>query len=204
MRDQQNATTLSQPHCIVMEDDMDWNLTPHRSKLIGALLVGVGAIVLLTQFFGGTAHYLWPFFIIVPGLVLVAVAMSAGDTVTRLAIPGTTIAGIGLILFFQNLFNYYQSWAYVWALIPAFVAFGMHLSTEPNPDGEAASPSHLMTWSLTVFVVLAAVFELFIFDGGVFAARIVLPLGLILIGAAFLFGWIGPIQGHDKEPADQK
>ena len=159
--------------------------------------------MLVTQFFGNTAQYLWPLFIVVPGFVLVAVAMAAGDTVTRLAIPGTTIAGVGLILFFQNLFDYYQSWAYVWALIPGFVAFGMQLSSEPDPEGDAPTPGHLMTWSLTVFLVLAAVFELFIFGGGLFGARYAVPLIIIVIGAAFLFGWIGPGSHHAEKPSDE-
>lgn len=181
---------------------MNWNLTHHRSRLLGLLLLGIGVVLLVTQLFGSAAHYLWPLFIIVPGAALVVVAMAAGDTVTRLAIPGTTIAGVGLILFFQNLFNYYESWAYVWALIPFFVGVGMRLSSESAPDEESVSSRHLMTWSLTVFLVFAAVFELFIFDGGVFAARITVPLVLILVGAAFLFGFFGsertPPQDSDE------
>ncbi len=172
---------------------MNWTLTAHRRWLLGLILVGVGVVLLAVQFFGGTTHYLWPFFIIAPGAALVAVALGTGREMRKLAVPGTIITGLGLILFFQNLFNYYESWAYVWALIPFFVGLGMMLAAEEEAGEEGSEAArHLMTWSLTVFVIFAALFELFIFDGGVFAARIVLPVLLILAGAAFLLGWVGP------------
>ena len=47
-----------------------------------------------------------------------------------LAIPGSIIAGIGGILYYQNATNDWESWAYAWTLIIGFVGVGtfiMHM-----------------------------------------------------------------------------
>lgn len=184
---------------------MNWNLNPHRRTLLGFILVGIGVVLLVMQVLGGAAQFLWPFFIIVPGGALVAVALAASETGRKLAVPGTVIAGIGLILLFQNTFEYYQSWAYAWALVPFFVGVGMMLSADEEHGEEGSEAArHLMTWSLTAFVILATVFELLIFGGGGFGARFVVPLILIVAGAAVLFGWAGGVHEPPESGAGDK
>jgi hypothetical protein len=65
----------------------------------------------------------WPFIIIGFGLLFIIAA--AFFSVGPLAIPGAIIAGIGGILFYQNLTNDWESWTYLWTLIPGFVGVGL-------------------------------------------------------------------------------
>jgi len=67
----------------------------------------------------------WPFAIIGLGLLFVlwALLSSTGG----LAVPGAILAGIGGILYYQNIRNDWSSWAYIWALIPGFIGIGVIL-----------------------------------------------------------------------------
>ena len=38
---------------------------------------------------------------------------------------GMEVVYIGLLLFYQNTFNHFESWAYAWALIPFAVGIGL-------------------------------------------------------------------------------
>lgn len=182
---------------------MDWKLDEHRGRLLGLVLIGVGVVLLIAQF-GGAVHLLWPFFIIAPGAALVVAALATEGVARRLAVPGMVIGTIGTILFLQNLFDHYQSWAYAWALIPFAVGAGMRMAAGDDPaarDEEGAQ--HLMTWSLTAFVVLAFLFEVFIFGGAGVFGRFVIAGALIVIGAGVLISARGakreaPATGPEK------
>ncbi len=68
----------------------------------------------------------WPFIIIgLGGVFLIwAILSSTGG----LAVPGSILAGIGGILYYQNFIGDWQSWSYIWALIPGFVGVGVIIS----------------------------------------------------------------------------
>jgi len=68
----------------------------------------------------------WPFIIIgLGGVFLLWAILSATG---GLAVPGSILAGIGGILYYQNLTGDWESWAYIWALIPGFVGIGIIIS----------------------------------------------------------------------------
>ncbi len=101
------------------------------SFTLGFLLILLGGWFLAVQFIPDLSAWVdrvsdWPFWVIAPGLVFLLAAIISG--VTDLAIPGSIITGIGLILYYQNYYNDFQSWAYVWALIIVFVGIGVFLS----------------------------------------------------------------------------
>jgi hypothetical protein len=97
------------------------------SKLVSTLL-GAGLILLGILFLAGRyvsfvfdfdiGHYAWPLFIIVPGMLLF---MTSFVLERRAGIPVAMFGGMvtttGGILFVQNVFDLYASWAYAWALI---------------------------------------------------------------------------------------
>ena len=180
---------------------MDFGFDSHRRRLLGLILIGVGIVLLLVQF-GGVTRYLWPFFIIAPGAALVAAALATDGATRGLAVPGMVIGVIGTILFFQNLFDHYESWAYAWALIPFAVGAGMSIAAgeaDDAPGDEGAR--HLMTWSLIAFVALAFVFELFVFGGPGLFGRI--AIAAVLIGGGVLVLMMGRERAAPKptEPA---
>jgi hypothetical protein len=67
----------------------------------------------------------WPFFIIVPGLALLAMAaVPAPPRGLGFAIGGSIVTTVGLILFYQNTTGHWESWAYAWALITLAAGLG--------------------------------------------------------------------------------
>jgi vacuolar-type H+-ATPase subunit I/STV1 len=94
---------------------------------LGVILILAGALLLSRELWPELFQFWdWPFFIIGLGgfFLLWAVFSGAGG----LAVPGSILAGIGGILYYQNLTGDWESWAYIWALIPAFVGVGVILS----------------------------------------------------------------------------
>lgn len=118
---------------------------PARSTLpgliAGVILVIIGAAVLVTRVvdlsFGGAT---WPLWIVVPG-----VAMLVGSFFIPprgglgLAIPGAIVTMVGLILWVQEAYGLYATWAYAWALVaPTAPGLGMLLYGLVQRDGELA------------------------------------------------------------------
>ncbi|MBK7896054.1 MAG: hypothetical protein WAS33_29665 [Candidatus Promineifilaceae bacterium] len=99
----------------------------HSSIIVGTILIAVGVLFLLAQFIPGLAASLdislqWPLIIVAVGGLLI---LSAFLGTPALAIPGSIVTGIGIILYVQNLTNTWSSWSFVWALIPGFVGIGL-------------------------------------------------------------------------------
>jgi hypothetical protein len=93
------------------------------SLLLGASLILLGILFLIGRFVGTLfnfdfGHYTWPFFIIMPGLLmfLASFALERRRGIT-LAIFGGMVSMTGAILLIQNTFDLYASWAYAWALV---------------------------------------------------------------------------------------
>ncbi len=90
----------------------------------GGLVILLGILLLLDRIFPDTLHvFSWPLIILAVGAVFFASGL--GSRAAGLVIPGTIIAGIGGILFWQNATGRWFSWAYVWTLIPGFVGLGL-------------------------------------------------------------------------------
>jgi hypothetical protein len=68
----------------------------------------------------------WPIAIVLVGIGLLLLGLVLN--VPAMAIPASIVAGIGLILYYQNASGNWASWAYMWALIPGFVGFGIVLA----------------------------------------------------------------------------
>jgi hypothetical protein len=157
-----------------------------RSNIsLGIVLIIVGLLMLLGQWIN-FANWGWPLFIIVPGLIQLVLAFTNKDS-AGLAIPGSIVTTVGLILFVQNITGNYQSWAYAWGLIVAAVGFGRFMrGVLTNNTGEKASGWRNLLLGLGFFVGFGAFFELFIFSESRLA-RYLVPVGLVLVGAYLVF-----------------
>lgn len=191
----------------------------------GAALIGLGILFLIGQLLRvELMHYLWPFFILAFGAAFFIGMVAGGRALGALAIPGSIITTIGLILFFQNLFNLWSTWAYAWALIISGVGVGLLIFGQHSqvPDLGRAGRVVILV-GLVLFFVFGSLFELIAglsghgSLGGIFWAIL-----LILVGAYIIFGrgllghWIdsGPVgrssldfssqgQGVTTIPGDQ-
>jgi len=92
----------------------------------GIILVVVGILLLVGRFFGiSLGRFLWPFYIIIPGVLLFVFALTVVDSGEGLAIAGSIVTMVGLVLLYQNTTNHWQSWAYAWALVaPTSIGIG--------------------------------------------------------------------------------
>ena len=109
--------------------------------IAGVILVIIGAAVLVTRVvdlsFGGAT---WPLWIVVPGVaMLVGSCFIPPRGGLGLAIPGAIVTMVGLILWVQEAYGLYATWAYAWALVaPTAPGLGMLLYGLVQRDGELA------------------------------------------------------------------
>ncbi|MHB0876816.1 MAG: hypothetical protein ACYC5O_12330 [Anaerolineae bacterium] len=133
---------------------------------------------------------IWPFYIIVPGLLLFVAMFVGGRSAGPLAIPASVITTVGGVLLLQVMLDYFAAWAYAWALIPVAVGFGLVVNGlwSRKPESTRAG-THLMVVGGTLFVVFGTVFEL-VFNISGFAnpglSQVIWPVLLIVVGLAVL------------------
>ncbi len=178
----------------------------HRSNtgslVAGAILVLLGLLFLLAEvarfdFWG----VLWPVAVIGAGALFFVGMLAGGRSAAGLAIPGSIVATIGLILLFQQRTGNYQSWAYAWALIVAAVGAGNFIAGAwGGRPAQRRAGWRLARVGLTLFVVFGAFFELLIFrrQG---LAEYVFPILLIGLGLYLLVVRSGLLPGRPIAPA---
>ena len=100
---------------------------------VGAILVVVGlaaallrlADVDLMTYIGDET---WPVLVILPGLILLALTVVRTPSEgLGFAISGSIVTSVGLILLWQANTGAWESWAYMWALIPGAAGLGKAL-----------------------------------------------------------------------------
>jgi hypothetical protein len=91
-----------------------------------------------------------------------------------------------LLLFFQGFTDYYQSWAYAWALIfPASVGVGLMIHGMYSDEPRLVDTGRRwLTTGLIIFLAAGAFFEILIFRSMV--GRVVWPGMMIVLGAYLL------------------
>lgn len=153
-----------------------------RKQVIGIALVVLGLLFLLGRGldFGAMA---WPFFVLIPGVIMLAVAFLGDRSSAALAIPGSIVTTIGLILFVLNLTDYWQAWAYCWALVAVGAGLGnfIHgaLTRDPQKERDGLRAAYV---GLILFAAFGAFFEFFIWGGASLVMRWLIPLALIAVG----------------------
>ena len=161
--------------------------------VLGVILVLVGAVFLATNVTGFQLDAAWPLFIIVPGLILLGASFAAGgEAGGGLAITGSIVTTVGLILAVQEATGLYATWAYAWALVaPGSVGVGMLLfgSFTGRQDLSTAG-IRLAGIGLALFVGFALFFEGVIGLSGAGTPPLegLLPIGLIALGAILVVG----------------
>jgi hypothetical protein len=186
---------------------------PGGRRAFGLIIIAAGVFFLLVQFgvfsfdvFG----FLWPFFIIVPGLVFLYFARTGGEDLAPLAIPGAIITGTGAILLFQSVTDRWESWAYIWTLYPVFLGLGLiFMGRRTQSRKTYRSGVGFVRWGMIAFAVFAGFFELFVFGDFGFA-RYLIPVALILAGGWMLLrgqrggegGGSPRMPGRKRKPVD--
>jgi len=156
--------------------------------VFGVLLVGVGGLLLLTRLtdisLGGET---WPLWLVVPGVACLVASFALPQRQgLGLAIAGAIVTTIGLILWVQETYDAYATWAYAWALVaPTAPGVGTLLYGAVKGDGELVRTGLRSTAvGLALFAGFALFFEGVIGLSGepIAAFGDVLPFAVIGLG----------------------
>ncbi|HOT91058.1 MAG TPA: hypothetical protein PLJ78_02820 [Anaerolineae bacterium] len=154
----------------------------------GLILILIGSILLAFQVFPGLSAWFnftfsWPMIIILIALGMLVIGLLSGAP--DMAIPACIIGGIGGILYFQNAGRLtWESWGYLWTLVPGFAGVGNVIAGLVNWKRKQIGDG---LESILVSAVLFAIFgSLFGNLLGYFPFKMYLPFALIALGV-FLF-----------------
>jgi predicted permease len=155
------------------------------SVIAGVALIVLGGLFLLNQVFQISLwRFLWPLFVLLPGIGMFAAVYSGGKQAAGLAIPASVVSSVGLILLFQSITDHWESWAYAWSLIfPTAVGLGMYIYGQraEDEDTKQRGKSMLRTGAI-IFVLLGVFFETIFSSAGTTYGRVFWPVAIILLG----------------------
>ncbi len=97
--------------------------------IVGILLILIGIFAFLGRYFEfADMGTLWPLIVVAVGVVFFAAMVLGGKSLGGLAVPASILVVIGLILFYMNLTNAWEAWAYYWALIVFSAGLGVWIN----------------------------------------------------------------------------
>ena len=167
-----------------------------RGRLsIALVLIGLGAWQLAINISPDFRNLVysqqyWPLNILGVGAFLALVAIITWSP--GWFVPACIIAGIGGLLYYQNMTGDWSSWSWTWTLIPGFVAVGLLLL------GVATwkrGPVIAAGWTLFASMLLFGIFGSTL--GGLSAAGTAGAAAVILLGLMFL---ASPLLRKQKPP----
>ena len=156
------------------------------SLSVGIVLILVGLAFVAIHFFNFELHPSWPFIIIGAGAVLLVLGILVGAP--EMAIPASIVSGIGGILYYQAVSGRWESWSFLWTLIPGFVGIGMFLAWLLS-GLKRFSPREFLDAIISSLIMFAIFFAIFgsifgYFEGGVLQSY--WPLVLVAAGVLIL------------------
>lgn len=160
---------------------------------LGASLLVIGGIWLASHFLHiPLAAYVWPFAIIIPGILLFISAVNMQSSSGEgFSIIGSILTSTGLLLFVQTITRAWSSWAYAWSLIaPTSIGLGQMLYGKIKGNETLRKNGwQVAKVGLIIFVIGFVFFELIIGLNGFGLARFglpALPVVIIAIGVLIL------------------
>ncbi len=172
---------------------------------LGGVLIVLGLVFLIGQLFDvDWAAAAWPFYVIAPGLGLLAFGLTQRRG-SGLAIAGSIVTMVGLVLLYQNSTDHWESWAYAWALVgPGGSGLGMLLYGTRIANRRMARDGF---WQiLTAIGLFLAGFIFFEAIIGISGRRLpipdwILPAAVIAIGVIVLIRGITSRGASADEPS---
>lgn len=160
-----------------------------RTQLaLGVILILLGAWFIAQRTFPEVAAFAarfsdWPFTVIGVGVLLLLLGLILGSP--GLAVPAAIVSGIGGILYYQDLTGNWESWAYMWTLIPGFVGVGVLLQGLLGEDTRRnlRHGLNLMVVSAVLFLVFSAFLGGWTLLGNFGPAILLILLGLWVLGS---------------------
>lgn len=136
---------------------------PQAGIVAGIILIVIGGAFLVARLadltLGADA---WPLWIVIPGLAMLVGSLAIPPRGgLGLAIPGAIITIVGLVLWVQESYDVYATWAYAWALVaPTGPGIGMLVYGLAKRDRELTADGTRTTLvGLGLFLGFALFFE---------------------------------------------
>jgi hypothetical protein len=164
----------------------------NRSTLfLGLLLIALGAWMVVTRQVPSiqawlNQNFLWPIWLFGAGAIILLIGLVNGNP--GMAIPAAIVAGIGGILYYQELNHDYSSWAYMWTLIPGFVGVGSILAglLGENTSRNIGHGLNQLFISAVLFLIFASFLGGLDILGAYGAPVILILLGVYVLARGFL------------------
>ncbi len=158
----------------------------HFVRAFGIILIVLGAFALAAQIFRlDIGALIWPFFVILPGVLLFLFGVSLEDSLGEpIVMLSGVVTAVGLLLLYQSTTRHWTSWAYAWALVaPTGAGLAQMLYGRlKNRQSAIRSGGSLINIGLLLFVGGLVFFELILNISG---------FGLGFIGWPILFIGLG-------------
>jgi hypothetical protein len=166
-------------------------MTQNRTNLVlGLLLIVLGGWLIVTRQVPALQAWLdenfaWPMYTIGAGMLILVIGLLTGNP--GMAVPAAIVAGIGGILYYQELNNDYSSWSYMWTLIPGFVGAGEILTglLGDNTRHNLSRGLRKIVISAVLFLVFATLLGGLALLGTYGAPVLIILLGLYILARGF-------------------
>ena len=164
----------------------------NRTQLVlGLLLILIGVWFVAAQRVPALkawaeVQFQWPFYVIGAGALILVIGLLTGAA--NMAIPACIVAGIGGILYYQFISNDWESWSFLWTLIPGFVGVGTILAGLLGEDTRynIGRGLNLIILSAVMLVIFAAFFQRLYILGSYGPAVLLILLGLYILGRGLI------------------
>lgn len=166
----------------------------NRSSLaLGLILLIIGGWLLVTRQVPSiqewlSSHSTGSIYTIGAGLLILLIGLITNAP--GMAVPASIVAGIGGILYFQEVNGTYSSWSYMWTLIPGFVGVGSILAglLGENTRRNFRSGFRLIIISMVMFLIFGSFLGGLDVLGPYGLPIILILLGLYVLGRGFMRG----------------
>jgi hypothetical protein len=163
----------------------------NRTNLVfGLLLIVLGGWLIATRQVPELQAWLeenfrWPMYTIGAGLLILLIGLLTGNP--GMAVPASIVAGIGGILYYQEVNRAYETWSYMWTLIPGFVGVGEILTglLGDNTRHNLSRGLRKIVISAVLFLVFATLFGGLELLGTYGAPILIILLGLYILARGF-------------------
>ena len=162
-----------------------------RTNLVlGILLIAVGGWMILTNQVPALkdwieGHSTGAVYTIGAGLLILLIGLLTNAP--GMAIPASIVAGVGGILYYQDMQKDYSSWSYMWTLIFAFIGFGIILAGLLGERNRNFSRGlRLIVFSGVLFLVFGTLLGGLPILGSYGTPILIILLGLFILARGFM------------------